>query len=359
MESPFVYNKYVSGGNFVPRNGEITTLSERIRKKEHTLIYEPPKSGKYSLIQQVFIKLHQEGYNFTVCQVDLFNVRTENELLRKIRTSLINSFAHTLAEKERLEEDLMINFIREMSEYRDLVLNLPEALSLKFKTNIVLYFLEFQELLNFQNPDATISLLERVWLTHSHTAYLITGSKVNAMKEIFVNNKTFYRFAERVKLNPVEEKFFTEYIIKSFLKAGRVVSRELATQMYMLTEGHPYYTQQLAEIAYYKTKGFMTEAILNESFDDLTELHSHQFKEITGRLSMYQLSLLKAILDGVTKFSTQQVLDQYKFNSSANVVRLKEAAQKKEILEQDGENWYFLDPLFKCWLKRVYWNEEY
>jgi len=128
--------------------------------------------------------------------------------------------------------------------------------------------------------------------------------------------------------------------------------------MYQLTEGHPYYTQQLAEIAYYKTKGFMTEAILNESFDYLTELHSDLFREITGRLSIYQLSFVRAILDGVTKFSAQEILDKYKFNSSANVVRLKEAVQKKEILEQEGEKWYFLDPLFKSWLKRVYWGEE-
>lgn len=358
MESPFVYNKFVSGGNFVPRNEEINLIAERIKSKEHTLVYEPPKSGKYSLIQQVFLKLKHDGYNFALCPIDLFNIRTESELLRKIRVSLINSFSHTPEEKRELEDDLMINHIREMAEYRDLVLNLPEALSLKFNTNVVLYFQEFQELLNFQNSESTIALLERVWLSHTNTAYLITGSQVNAMKEIFVNNKSFYRFAERVKLMQIEERLFTEYIIKSFLKAGRVVSRELASQMYQLTEGHPYYTQQLAEIAYYKTKGFMTEAILNESFDDLTELHSDLFREITGRLSIYQLSFVRAILDGVTKFSAQEILDKYKFNSSANVVRLKEAVQKKEILEQEGEKWYFLDPLFKSWLKRVYWGEE-
>ncbi|MDD2426330.1 MAG: hypothetical protein PHU00_10010 [Bacteroidales bacterium] len=357
MDSPFVYNKFVSEGNFVPRNDEIDKICERIKQKEHTLIYEPPKSGKYSLIRQVFLRLKHEGYQFKTCSIDLFNVRTENELLKKIRTSLIESFSQTPQEKQKLEDDLMINHIREMVEYRDLVLNLPEALSLKFNTNIVLYFTEFQELLNFQTPDATISLLERVWLTHTSTTYLITGSKVNAMKDIFVNNKTFYRFAERVKLGPIDEKLFSEYIIKSFLKAGRVVSKDLASRLYRLTEGHPYYTQQLAEIAYYKTKGYMTEAILNEAFDDLTDLHSHHFREISGRLSLYQLNLLKSILDGVTKFSTQEVMEKYKFNSSANVVRLKDAVQKKEILEQEGENWYFLDPLFKSWLKRIYWNE--
>ncbi len=356
MDSPFIYNKYVSGSNFIPRTAEIDILTDRIRKKEHSLIYEPPKSGKRSLVKQVFTKLNQESYKFTLCTISLFNVRTEADLLRNIRTSLVNSFANTESEVLQLQEDLMIDQIREMSEYRDLVLNLSEALCSKFSTNVVMYFQEFQEILNFSTYDDTVALLERVWLSHTQTTYLITGSFVNGMKEIFVNHKNFYRFAERVKLQLIEERLFSEYIIRNFLKAGRVVSKELATRLYDLTEGHPWYTQQLADIAYGHTKGFMTEAILLESFDELIETHEYLFQQITSRLSLYQLNFLRAILDGVTKFSSQDVLTSYQFNSSANVVRLKEALQKKEILEQDDDNWIFLDPLFKIWLKKNYWE---
>lgn len=356
MDSPFIFNKYVTGSNFVARASDLGTLVERIKKKEHLLIYEPPKSGKRSLVQQVFIKLRQDSYNFTLCTINLFNVRTEAALLKSIRTSLVNSFANTESQIRQLEEDLMLDQIREMSEYRDLVLNLPEALSAKFNTNVVIYFQEFQELLNFENPEDTIALLDRVWRSHTQTTYLITGSFVNAMKEIFVNNKSFYRFAERVKLAPIEEHLFSEFIIKNFLKAGRVVSKELATRMYNLTKGHPWYTQQLADIAYRHTKGFLTETILLEAFEELIDLHEYLFQQTTSRLSLYQLNFLKAILDGVVKFSAREVLAEYQFNSSANVVRLKEAVQKKEILEQDGESWIFLDPLFKIWLRRVYWG---
>lgn len=356
MDSPFIFNKYVTGSNFVARASDLGTLVERIKKKEHILIYEPPKSGKRSLVQQVFIELRQDSYNFTLCTINLFNVRTEAALLKSIRTSLVNSFANTESQIRQLEEDLMLDQIREMSEYRDLVLNLPEALSAKFNTNVVIYFQEFQELLNFKNPEDTIALLDRVWRSHTQTTYLITGSFVNAMKEIFVNNKSFYRFAKRVKLAPIEEHLFSEFIIKNFLKAGRVVSKELATRMYNLTKGHPWYTQQLADIAYGHTKGFLTETILLEAFEELIDLHEYLFQQTTSRLSLYQLNFLKAILDGVVKFSNHEVLAEYQFNSSANVVRLKEAVQKKEILEKDGESWIFLDPLFKIWLRRVYWR---
>jgi len=208
MDTPFIFNKYVTGTNFVARTNELNTLVGRIKKKEHCLIYEPPKSGKRSIVHQVFTKLRQDSYNFTPCFINLFNVRSEDELLRNIRTSLVHSFAKTDPEIRALEEDLMLDQIREMKEYRDLILNLSEALSSKFNTNIVVYFQEFQELLNFEQPEDTIALLDRVWRTHTHTTYLITGSFVNAMKELFENRKWFYRFAERIRLEKIEERFF-------------------------------------------------------------------------------------------------------------------------------------------------------
>ncbi len=354
MESPFVFNKPVAVADAIPRINEVNAITERLTKNKHVLVYEPPKSGKNSLMQQVFNKLKQDRYSFKVCNVDLFNVRSEADLLKAIRTSLVECFAKNDNEKEKLEDELMISYIHEMNEYRDLVLNLSEALASKFNTNIIIYFAEFQEILNFENPDKTLKLLERVWRDHTGTTYLITGSELNAMKQIFEIDKYLYRYAERVKMQQIPELLFSEFIIKNFLKAGRVVSRELVTQIYEFTEGHPYYTQQLAEISFYKTKGFMTEPILLESFDDLIQCHVHEFKAKTSRLSNYQLYLLKAIIDGVTRFSETQVMIDYHFNSSANIVRLKEATLKKEILCNEGAKLTFQDPIYKKWLKDFY-----
>jgi len=356
MESPFIFNKPVAVAEAIPRINEVNTISDRLTRKKHILVYEPPRSGKHSMIQQVLAKLRQENYKYTLCTIDLFNIRSEADLLRIIRTSLVECFTKSDTERERLEEDLMISYIHEMNEYRDLVLNLSEALASKFNTNIIMYFREFQELLNFDDPDKTMKLLERIWRDHNGTTYIITGSQVNAMKQIFEKDKYFYRYSERVKLQQIPEPLFAEYIIKNFLKAGRVVSRELVSQMYNFTKGHPYYTQQLAEISFYKTRGFMTPDIMQESFNDLIESHSHEFKEKTSRMSMYQLYLLKAIIDGVTKFSENQILVDYHFNSSANVVRLKEAAQKKEVLYNEGVTWTFQDPIYRIWLKKVFWG---
>ena len=57
MDTPFVYDKYVTGKNFVGRKTECTVLANRLDAGENVCIYEPPKSGKMSLVQQSLYNL--------------------------------------------------------------------------------------------------------------------------------------------------------------------------------------------------------------------------------------------------------------------------------------------------------------
>ena len=57
----------------------------------------------------------------------------------------------------------------------------------------------------------------------------------------------------------------------------------------------------------------------------------------------------------MTKFSNKEVIERYSLNSSANVFRLKEALKKKESIDfDDKDEPYFIDPIFKYWLSKVY-----
>ena len=50
MDTPFVYDNYVTGRNFVGRKMECTILSNLLEAGEHVTLYEPPKSGKMSVV---------------------------------------------------------------------------------------------------------------------------------------------------------------------------------------------------------------------------------------------------------------------------------------------------------------------
>ncbi|NCB19503.1 MAG: ATP-binding protein [Bacteroidia bacterium] len=379
MDTPFVYNKFVTGHEFISRQNELSLFTTMVRQKQHVLIYEPPKSGKKSLVQQGFINLHKNGHEFIVCNINLFNVRTKKQLLQKYINALLNTFTNSPAEMENLQKELIPDFDKFFGktieygktldfsdpetdtrtipkEITEKIISLPETLAHKFNTNPVIYIDEFQEILLQDNPYEILEQMEYTLKEQVKTTYIITGSMVNSMKEIFEEKKYFYNFAERIKLGPLDGRSLSEFYNKSFLKTGRVISRELSTAMYNFTEGHPWYAQQLGDISYGLTRGYLTEQVLKQSFLSLLELHSYRYQLITSRLSRFQINFLKAIMDNVEQLCAADTMSYYGFNSSANVKRLKDAVKRKEILTEENGQWVFLDPLFKTWLKTVYFE---
>ena len=76
-------------------------------------------------------------------------------------------------------------------------------------------------------------------------------------------------------------------------------------------------------------------------------------------LTDFQLSLMKAVLDGVVKFSASDVIEKYHLNSSANVRRVKDALKKKEILTfNEKDEPVIQDPLFEYWLTKYYFERQ-
>ena len=66
MASAFIYDKYVTGKNFVGRKMACTILSNLLDAGENSYIYGPPESGKMSLVQQTLFNLRLSGRLFLV-----------------------------------------------------------------------------------------------------------------------------------------------------------------------------------------------------------------------------------------------------------------------------------------------------
>ena len=74
-------------------------------------------------------------------------------------------------------------------------------------------------------------------------------------------------------------------------------------------------------------------------------------------LTTHQVSFLRAVVDGVTRFSAAGVIRKYGLNSSANVKRVKDALMKKEVLVFDeNDNPQIIDPLFEYWIRKYFFE---
>jgi hypothetical protein len=162
---------------------------------------------------------------------------------------------------------------------------------------------------------------------------------------------------EHVPINPIDAKDIIDYVVKGFLVSGKVIERDLLLGVCKLFRQNIWYINHFASICDSLSKGYIMEPVLLEALDMMISIHEPRFIATMDSLTTFQLSLLKAILEGHQKFSSSEVISKYGLNSSANVLRLKNALCKKEIITFDSMDMpIVLDPLFEYWAKKYYFE---
>lgn len=380
MESPFIYNKYVTGKNFIGRKGDITILGNLMSAGENISIYEPPRSGKTSAIQQAFFNMRIQGKRFAIAEVNMTATRSIGQLLLQLGDACIRAFASTPGEYAdiagRLLQGTHLVFDPQSYAETDSILSLTwdvddEDIRAIFRLpyrlaaeNLKLFVIidEFQNVNLTENGDKVCKILESVMKEVREEgsplcSFLLCGSQVNAMKEIFEHRRFFYRQVEHFVLGPVEDKEIIEHIVKGFLASGKVIDRDLLLGVCRLFKGHLWYINHFISICDSLSKGYIMEPVLLDSLSMILAVHEPRFAATMFDLTTYQVSLLRAVAEGHTKFSTSEVIAKYGLNSSANVRRLKDALCKKEILTFDEKDEpHILDPLFEYWVKKYYFD---
>ncbi|MBR5499357.1 MAG: hypothetical protein IKV75_04255 [Bacteroidales bacterium] len=379
MDTPFVYDNYVTGKNFVGRKLECNILSNLLEGGSQVTLYEPPKSGKMSVIQQTLFNMRAVGKQFSVAWVNLFNVRTVYDFLKKFGTAVIKplystpseyadivsrhlSGTHFLFDPARFashEEIVCLNWEPDANDIEQM-LRLPYRIAEERGVPCFVVIEEFQNLTWAKDFDYEVvfHVLEKIFAEKNRsTSYIITGSQVNAMKNIFEERKFFYRQVDHLPLQDVEDKDIIEHIIRGFRTTGKVIERDLVIGACKLFRSNMWYLNHFVSICDSMSRGYLNEGILMEALKTIVSVNEPRFLAIVNDLTDHQLSLMKAILDGVVKFSASDVIDRYSLNSSANVRRVKDALKKKEVITfNEKDEPVILDPLFEYWITKYYFE---
>ena len=193
-----------------------------------------------------------------------------------------------------------------------------------------------------------------------NAAYVMSGSMVNAMKYIFEEKRYFYRQVVHLPLQPLDEREIIDHIVRGFLYGpGKSFDRNLAMGACSLFKCHIWYLNHLAAICDSMSKGFINEGIMVEALSSMISLNEPRFLNVVNDLTDHQMSLLKAVLDGVVRLSASEVIEKYRLNSSANVRRVKDALRKKEVITfNEKDEPVIMDPLFEYWLSKYYFERQ-
>ena len=215
MDTPFVYDKYVTGKCFVGRKKECDILSNLLVAGEHVVMYEPPKTGKMSVIQQTLMNMRSAGKQFVTACVDMFNVRTVEQFLIKFGTSVMRAClttpdefrdaverhldqTHFVFDRNRFYQEgeiVSMNWAPDAEDIRKM-LQLPQKIAEERQIPLYVICREFQMVLMDKAGEDFLSAMEDVLKDRRgkpSASFIMIGSQVNAMKYIFAEKKYFYR----------------------------------------------------------------------------------------------------------------------------------------------------------------------
>jgi len=372
---PFIYGKTAETHNFTDREKESKHLAQNFFSLVNTTIISPRRWGKSSLVKKVAEQVMSDSKNIKVCLLDIFNVRNESEFYVYFAQSLIKATSNRWEEWAENAKTFLSRLLPKISfspdnqaeisfgiEWADLkknpdeIIDIAETIAKAKDVKIVVCIDEFQNIGGFDDSLAFQRKLRSHWQHHQQVAYCLYGSKRQMLLDIFSNAEMpFYKFGDIMFLEKIDNKTWGKFIRKRFKDTGKNISRKHAEYLAEQVENHSYYVQQLAQQAWLRTKTNCSISIIDDSLQSIKNQLSLLFVGLAESLTAMQLYFLRAILAGETAFG-QENLQKYRLGTSANIIRIKDALQSKEIIDITAKNIEIQDPVFKLWLKEEYFK---
>lgn len=377
METPFVFGKLAKQNNFTDREQETQHLIRNFNSLINTIIISPRRWGKSSLVYKAAQQIMSENTNIKVCIIDLFNVKTEAEFYCAYAESIIKNTASRWEEMAENTKKFFTNLLPkfnfsadpfnsfslnfdfdEVVKNPDEVLDLAENIAAAKGLKIVVCIDEFQNLANFSDSVAFQRKLRAHFQQHEHVSYCLYGSKRHMMLDVFTNpNMPFYNFGDLLFLEKIDTEHWIDFIVSQFKATGKTISPETATHIVELMENHPYYVQQLSQLAWLRTTDKCGNDIVDAAHNALIQQFGLVFATLIETLTSQQINYLKAVLNNEKKLTSKATLKRYNITSSSVAIRSRDALIEKDILDSKMGQLSIIDPIFGWWLKHEYFNK--
>lgn len=376
MEAPFIFGKIAVSNNFINRDKDVDKLKVNLLSGINTMLISPRRWGKSSLVYHAAEQLKSENMGIRFCFIDLFNVRSETDFYEDFATKLLKVTSTKWEDWIKNSKNIFLNIIprftfgtdpvndfkisfdwKELKKSQNEILELPQIISDAKKIRVIVCIDEFQNIVHFDQSLEFQKKLRSVWQNHQSVAYCLYGSKRHMLTDIFENKSMpFYKFGEVMFLKKIETKYWIEYIVNQFKHTKKSISGELAAYIAQLMENHPYFVQMMAKNVWQNTQKVCNEGIISSTLDEMMEQNALMFQRELDNLTNKQINFLKALADGITQFSAKDTLANYDLGAQGNTTRIKTTLENREIIDLWGDQVEFIDPLFRLWLKRVYFG---
>lgn len=372
MRRPFIYGELAQDENFIDRHEDRKRLKTFLGNGINVMLISPRRWGKSSLVKATMKEMLQENKKVKVCFVDAFKITSEADFYNAYATAVFNGVSSSLEKGievfrkyvqalspsitiksdplNALEVDLGY---KPLSRSAEDILDLPEKIAEQRGLQVIVCIDEFQNLAHLPEWKRIEGMLRSVWQQHQHTTYCLYGSKRHMMLDIFNNSSNpFYRFGQVMYLDKISKEHWIPYIMDTFSKSGKSISRQAAERICDVVDCHSWYVQQLSFFVWADTENDVTVEMVDNALLSVIDTNRPVFESDADKLSSSQMAMLHAVANGEFRLNSSEVVNRYHLGGSQTITRNKKVLVEKDIIEKRGNGFDFVDPLFRQWIIR-------
>jgi len=372
MRNPFQYGGVVSGESFCNRINEVADLKRAVENAEKLFVYSERRLGKTSLIRKVLSELPEAEY-LTV-YIDLWPTDGETSFVLACAKAFSEAMASTTDRLLNITKTFFSRLVPSVSANDDgkpvvsfgfdqkrpdiplleEVLAMPAKAAAKDGRRVVVVFDEFQQILEYES-DAVERLLRSSIQYQTDVAYIFCGSRKHLIRQMFMDSqRPLYRSGAHYPLGLIGEAHWQSFVAEKFTETGKGISAGIISQLYALTEGHPFYTQHLCHPLWELCEigNEVSEEMIKQASDLLLERESYAFENLWDSLTRNARRLLKGVAaeSAGTQVFAAEFIRKYQLGSSSNAQRAVDLLIRKDIIDKEENGFVIPDRFFRLWI---------
>ena len=376
METPFIFGDIAKNQQFIGYEDETETLVSSFISSKNIVVTAARKTGKTSLLEKATSKAQKICPELHICRISLANVRDEHHFFTLLAQQTIKAFSSSWEEAAALIKecfsgidvrmsmdtgrlsDMKLSFDRrDTSSSREIFWKMPQSLAVRAGVKLAVIIDDFNNVFNFKECDDLIEDMFAAWAENSEVSYCLAGSHRALMLERFSSKKAVeWGFGNVISLGHISGDALMEFIKSEFSRTSKYIDDDTARGIIKLSDSHPYYLQQLSQIAWLRTYVVCTSDIVIEAYEALLDQLDMVFRALTDTLTDQQICYIKAVVSGETIISTSDVLHRYGISSATSASRSKTALLQRDMIEISNGFPIIEDPMYGAWLKKRYFQ---
>lgn len=364
--NPFLISGYESPKYFCDRKIETLKLVNAIENSRNLTLISERRLGKTSLLNHVEHLLDKETIFIFIdlypsLQLKDFVKLLSAKILEKLEpfsekvirkiTGFFSAFQPKFSFDPETGTPSLELSVGSISEAEKSVSLLFEYIRNSDK-QVVIAFDEFQQILKY--PEKNVEALLRSEIQKDNqTCFIFSGSHTHLLVSMFnAYSRPFYNSAETMKLDKIDAKEYSKFIVSNFKNNGFEIATKTAEYIYELGNGITYNVQYLCHKLFSRQQKEITVEGSLQMLQEILKENEVVYFNYRDLLTTLQYKLVKAVAKEthIEKPYAQEFILKYELGSVSSVrTAIKTLAEKGVLIQQNGvhlSDWYFT-----LWLK--------